>query len=920
MHRTVMLGASVLASSLVCAGQSNAGGIAVEKLRCEYGTSQAIDETHPRLSWVLKSNERGQVQTAYQVLVSSSENALAADKADLWDSGKIASDQSIHVVYAGSPLKSRQRCYWKVRAWDKHGNASPWSKPAFWSMGLLKASDWNAKWIGLDEGETRGDEYRTLPARMLRREFNLERKIRRATVYMCGLGLSELYINGRKIGDHVLSPGLTDYTKRCLYVTFDVTKNLNPGANAVGAILGNGRYFAPRTNEPTVMVTYGYPKLLLQLEVEYDDGSTRIISSDDSWKLTTDGPIRANTEYDGEEYDATMQADGWSESGFDDSGWQNARLVDGPAGALRAQMAEPIRVMETIAPVAVTNPAPGAYVVDMGQNMVGWCRLKVSGPRGAKVTLRYAERLKDDGTIYTDNLRGARCMDVYTLKGGGTEVYEPRFTYHGFRYVEVTGYPGALPLSALEGRVVHDSVARAGEFSCSNPLLNKLYHNIYWGTRGNYRSMPTDCPQRDERQGWLGDRVEESKGEAYLFDIALLYGKWVTDMEDAQKENGSVPDVVPAYWLFYTDNVTWPSATVLMPGHLYDMYADARILKTHYASMKRWTDLMSGFLVDYIMYKDTYGDWCVPPESPELIHSKDPDRNTAGEFVASAWFYHVLRRMSSYATILGKTTDARQFDELAGKVKTAFNAKFLDKAAGKYVNGTQTSCVLPLAFGLAPEESKPKVFQRLIDNIMVDHRGHLGTGLVGGQWLMRVLSDNGRPDVAYALAVATSYPSWGYMLDHGATTIWELWNGDKADPAMNSGNHVMLIGDLCTWMHEYLGGVAPYRSMPGFKHIVMRPRPVGDLTSAHVRYESLYGSIVSDWKITGGKFVWKITVPANTTATICVPAAGPDAVTEGGNPAGSSEAVKLVGTESGGVVYEIGSGDYSFTAVLRGAR
>lgn len=1047
--------------------------ISVLGLKCEYLTDPlGIDVVQPRLSWLLESDERGTVQTAYRILVSSSEETLARDEGDLWDSGRVESDQSVHVAYAGRPLQSRQSCFWKVRTWDNHGNASKWSKSARWSMGMLAQSDWKASWIGLDGGDNpdyladarwiwlnyelarmgataflrravtipdrgeitggrltiaapgvfavwvngigvaagrrtifapvseidvdrhlrpgqntialsvsasnsadqpsalicalsvdfdageslvvssdatwraapveaegwqspgfddsawpaavelgangaapfprlRGDEYRRLPARMLRREFNAPCGIRRAMVYVCGLGLSELYINGSKIGDRVLSPGLTDYNKRCLYVTYDVTRHLFEGANAIGVILGNGRFFAPRRSAPTGTVTYGYPKLLLQMEIENDDGSVQTIVSDGSWKITDDGPIRENNEYDGEVYDARREMDGWSEPGFDDSKWQPAQIMEKPGGALSAELAEPIRATQTLRPIAVTNPNSGVYIFDMGQNMVGWCRLRVKGSRGTRVHMRHAETLTPAGTLYLDNIRSAKATDTYILKGGEAEVYEPRFTYHGFRYVELTGFPGKPDLSAIEGIVVHDAIERTGEFSCSSRLVNRIFRNIVWGVRGNYRSIPTDCPQRDERQGWFGDRAQVSKGETYIFDTAALYTKWLHDMRDSQLPDGSLPDLAPAFWPFYTNSVTFPTAYVVIPGHLHNAYGDMRILQTHYASIKRWIDKASAVLIGDLMPNDTYGDWCVPPESPEMIHSADPNRVTDPQLVATAYFYHAVRTIARYATILGERDDAARYSELADRVRDAFNTRFYNPDAGCYGNGTQTSHVLPLAFGLVRDEDRERVFARLVDSITANGF-HIGTGMIGGQWLMRVLSDNGRSDLAWKLATQTTYPSWGYMVKCGATTIWELWNGDRGDPLMNSGNHVMQIGDLLTWLYEYAAGIAPDESCPGYRHVIMWPCVVGCFKSAKARHKSMYGWIVSDWKIANGDFEWRIELPANTSATIFVPAVDADSVVESGVPASGAAQVRFLRMEADRAIFEIGSGRYLF--------
>jgi alpha-L-rhamnosidase len=1060
---------------VTCLVASGRAELAVTGLECEHRADPlGIGATEPRLSWYSTSHGREQNQSAYQILVASTREKLADDDGDRWDSGKIESDQSLFVSYAGKPLASHDECFWKVRVWDKDAKESAWSKPAYWTMGLLKPTDWHGKWIGRDEhpniefltdtnwiwfpegkpaeavapgeryfrrtfevptnreiksatlritaddrcsiflngrdigsrsghrsakemdlskrlepgrnllavsaknegenpnpaglvawlqiefadgepmllvtdgewktsdkqvenwsaadfddaawqsaaviglvgmqpwGEVRHAEDRRLPARYLRKEFAVEKDIRRATVSMSGLGVSELYINGERIGDAVLSPGMTEYPKRTFYVTHDVTKELRDGKNAVGVILGNGRYYSPRSDVYASMTNYGYPKLLFQLRIEHADGSVSEVVSDNSWRMTTDGPIIANNEYDGEEYDARKEMRGWSEAGFDDPSFLAAENATTPPGELVPEPIDPIRVTETLKPIAITQPTPGVYIVDMGQNMVGWCRIKVSGPAGTAVKLRHAETLTPEGQLYLANIRGAKVTDIYTLKDAGTEVWEPRFTYHGFRFVEVTGWPGQLTIEDIEGRVVHDDVRRIGHFECSNDLLNQIFKNVVWGTRGNYRSTPTDCPQRDERQGWLGDRAEVSRGETYIYDNAALYAKWLQDMEDAQKPTGSVPDVCPAHWPIYSDNVTWPSSTVIIPNTLWRQFGDEQIVAEHYDSAKRWIDYMLTFAKDGIIDRDQYGDWCVPPEDPKLIHSKDPARATNKALLATSYFYHDLTLMVKYAEMLGKEEDAKQFRELAEEMKAAFNEKFLDREKGYYDNGSQTSSVLPLYFGMVPDDMRERVFDQLVHKITVETKGHIGTGLIGGQFLNRVLTDNGRVDLAYTIATQTEYPSWGYMISQGATTIWELWNGNTADPAMNSGNHVMLVGDVVIWMFEDLAGISPDDETRAFKHIVMKPQIVDGLTHVKATYDSPYGEIASHWEKERDEFVWEVTVPANTTATIHVPAEGADAVKEGDSPAAEAEGVEYIRMDGDRAVFNIGSGSYRF--------
>ncbi len=912
---------AIAAAAILWAGLARAATIG--ELRCEFLVNpQGIDVPKPRLSWTIDSGQRGDLQTAYQVVVCSSPQMLDRGSGDLWDSGKVDSSDSNQVVYQGQPLGSLRACYWKVCVWDRQGNASAWSGPAQWSMGLLEPADWRARWIGLDSvkgpggGPAPSDSPRRLAARWLRKEFAAERKISRATVCYSGLGWSELYINGEKIGSEVLSPALSDYRKRVFYVTHDVSGALVQGPNALGVVLGNGRFYAPRLANPKTE-TFGAPRLLLQLHIEYDDGSSEDVVSDGSWKLSADGPITANNEYDGEAYDARREFADWARPGFHDGSWQSAQVVEAPGGVMSAPMIDPVRVTGAIKPVSVKEAQPGMFVFDLGQNIAGWCLLRVRGPSGTEVRLRFSERLRDDGTLYVDNLRSAKVTDAYTLRGGEMETHEPRFTLHGFRYVEVTGYPGTPAADAIEGRVVNDDIETAGAFSCSNPLLNRIYRNIEWGVRGNYRSIPTDCPQRDERQGWLGDRSAESRGEAYIFRNNALYAKWVQDMADAQREDGAVPDVCPAYWPFYNDGVTWPASIAIIPGALLDQDADRGLLERAYPAIAKWLNHQVGMLQGGISTRDTYGDWCAPPESPDLIHSKDPSRKTAGPLLATAYLYHCLQLGARYAKVLGIPDDERRFGMQAELLKQGLNEKYLRRDAGQYDNGSATSYILPLAFDMVPVGERQRVMGRLVEKIVKDNNGHGSHGLVGGQWVNCVLNRYGHGDVAYGMATQTTYPSLGYMVARGATTVWELWNGDTADPSMNSGNHVMLVGDLVTWLYEDVAGIAPDPDKPGFHHVLMRPTPVGDLKYVKASYRSLYGPISSEWKRDGASLSLDVAVPANSTATVYVPADDAAAVTESGGPAAQADGVQFLRAEGAAAVYQVGSGTYHFRSGLK---
>lgn len=878
---------------------------------------KGIDTPQPILSWRVESNKRGIAQTAYRILVASSRDLLEDDRGDLWDSGMVLSSETVGIPYDGKTLVSRQSCWWKVKIWDQDGKESSWSKPAFWSMGLLNPGDWSAQWIGLDRPvgtDNVTDQHTRVSARMLRKEIVLSQKVKNATLYVCGLGLFEYYINGKKVGKEVLSPALSEFGKRAYYVTHDVTEYLSKGDNTLGVILGNGRY-CPVRPENMESGRFGFPKLIQQLEVEYVDGSVQTFISDESWKITADGPIVSNNEFDGEEYDATKEMDGWNENGFDDSSWLSAERVQAGAAKLSAQPTPPIRVMETVCPVSVREVSPGVHIYDMGQNMVGWVRLKVKGQRGERIKLRFAETLQSDSSLYLANMRSALVTDTYTLRGGGPESYEPRFTYHGFRYVELTGYPGKPDLSTIEGKVVYDEMPTTGTFETSNPVLNTVYRNAYWGIKGNYRSIPTDCPQRDERMGWLGDRAVGSIGESFVFGNGVLYAKWLGDIRDAQSEEGSVPDLVPTQYWNYTDNVTWPAAYLVVGDMIYRQFGDMTVIRNHYDSYRKWILYMRDrYMKDGIIARDIYGDWCMPPERQDLIHSGDPARKTDGAILSTTYYYHLLSLMQKFAGLLDKQEDSVQYRLLADTVYQAYNAAYLNPDQPGYGNNTATANLLSLAFGLVPEEHRDAVFERIVDKTMNDFWGHISTGLVGAQWMMRTLTANGREDIAYRLATNTDYPSWGYMAEKGATTIWELWNGDTADPAMNSGNHVMLLGDLVIWFYEDLAGIKNDPESAGFKHIIMKPCLPEGLNRVKASYNSVRGPIESEWEKQEDRFIWNITIPANTTATVYVPSIGVDRMLESGKRIAKSEHLTFVRMEGRYAVFEAGSGHYEFVS------
>ena len=896
--------------------------ISVTNLRCEMLTNPlGIDIKEPRLSWVLNSSQRNVQQTSYMIIVSSSKEKLSKDDGDVWNSGKINSSQSIHIKYSGKELQTGKEYFWKVRSFTNKGETN-WSEPAHWSMGLLNKSDWKAKWIGYDKASAWDSitQWSRLSARYLRKEFQNKATVKWATVYISGLGLYELYINGQRIGDQVLAPNPTDYRKSFFYNTHDVTAQIKKGNNAIATVLGNGRFFTMRQNyKPQKHNTFGYPKLLLQLEIEYTDNTKSVIVSDETWKLNADGPIRTNNEYDGEEYNATKEFIGWNNIGFDESKWIKPDLVAAPPGKMIAQMTEPMRVMQTIKPVSINTASNGKYILDMGQNFAGWIQIKnIKGKKGDAIKLRFAESLKTDGEIFVANLRDAKVTDIYTLKGGGVEAWQPSFVYHGFRYVEVSGFPGTPSIDDFEGKLIYDAFETTGSFSTSNSVINSIYKNAWWGIASNYKGMPVDCPQRNERQPWLGDRVIGAMGETYLFDNAKLYAKWMKDIEESQTPEGAIPDVAPAFWNYYSDDVTWPAAFITISNHLYNQFGDITPIQKHYAAMKKWMAYMkSKYMKDYIVTRDKYGDWCMPPESPTLIHAKDPSRLTDGKLIATAYYHKMLSYLQRFAGLLNKKEDAKEFGLLMDNIKASFNKTFYNEKEKYYSNNTVTANLLPLYFGLVPDSLKQMIFEKIRLKILVDNNGHTSTGLIGSQWVMRTLSDYGNTDLAYKLTTNTTYPSWGYMVANGATTIWELWNGNTADPGMNSQNHVMLLGDLLTWYYENLAGIRSDKTEVAFKKIIMKPNLPTGLDLVNASYNSMHGLIKSEWKKSTDKFEWNVTVPANSSAVIHIPARSLTDVTESGMDISKFAGVQSVKFENGVAIVQVGSGEYKFVSKIK---
>ncbi len=880
-----------------------------------------IDAPQPRLSWILQSGERQQRQTAYQVLVSDTQAGLEANRGNIWDSGRVQSHQSTHVEYAGQPLRSGRQYWWKVRVWDQDGQASSYSRAASWQMGLLAPSDWQAHWISFDTGPA--VEMEMKPSPCLRREFVVDQPIVRATLYATARGLYRLRLNGAPVGDAVLAPDWTDYNRRICYNTYDVTEQIRPGANAIAAVLGDG-WYCGYVGWQGGRNHYGaYPELFVQLHLEGADGNTVIVGTDGAWKGAS-GPIRFSDLLMGEHYDARRELSGWDRAGFEDAGW-GAVATDHNQSRLVASQAEPVQVVERIPARSVDQPAPGIYVFDLGQNFAGWVRMKVRGEAGTPVQLRYGELLNADGTVYTGNLRTAKATDTYILKGEGDEEWEPHFTYHGFRYVEVRGFPGMPSPETITGCVVHSHVPQVGQFECSNPMVNQLWRNILWGQRSNFVSIPTDCPQRDERLGWLGDVLVFARTACLNMDSAAFFTRWMTNVEDAQSSEGAFPDVAPRLVTNTDGAPAWGDAGIFLPWTLCQLYGDRRIIERHYAAMTRWMDYIheaNPSLLRLERRNRDYGDW--------VSYKADTSR----DMLATAFWAHDAYLMAEMARVIGRPDDAAGYGQLFQDIRDAFVEAFVS-ADGRIKGDTQTGYVLALHMDLLPAELRAPAARRLVDDIK-QRDWHLSTGFIGTSYLLPVLAEAGYLDVAYRLLLNDTIPSWGYMIARGATTIWERWDSLTADnqvfdpstptflhptmgpvAGMNSFNHYA-FGVVGEWLYRYVAGIDVDPAGPGYQQIRIQPHPGGGLSSARASYESVHGTITSDWRLSGGELQLTVSIPANTTATVYIPGSSPNEITEGGQALESVTGIDSIREDGGRTVLTIGSGTYSFHAKLQG--
>ena len=1075
-YRDLRLSSALLSLAV---GLFSTTGLAFESnapthLQCEAMQEPlGIDITNPRLSWQLQDSRRGAMQTGYEIRVASSAESLAQDHADIWDSGRVNSDQSVNVLYGGPAVESRRRYYWQVRVWDSQGQPSPYSQPSWWEMGLLSPQDWKAKWITRDMPVERGDYesspkwiwaandnaltnatpgkhdfrfsfklsqkpkaatlfitakdnlaawvngkqvvtespmgnfgrardpwgyFRVIPVGkllnaganslaaeaivqkdhnrpsqagfiallrvemadgkiqrfisgpewkagseqtgnswtgqtfddsswpaaavvaeigqeplgtpwpaqpvdLLRKTFSVAKVVRSARIYSTALGTYQLYLNGQRVGNDVLAPGWTDYRKRVVYQVYDVTAQVRQGGNAVGAILGGG-WYADGLGWLQTRYNFGPPpvRLLVQLEVEYADSSRDSILSDESWKAKP-SPITSSEIYNGENYDARLEQTGWDQASFSDSRWGAVAIALASPAPVVAQNFQPIRVNEVLKPKAVTNPTPGVYIFDLGQNMVGWARLHVSGKAGTKVRIRFGEVLKPNGELYTENLRTAEATDNYILRGKGQESFEPHFTFHGFRYVELTGYPGTPTADAIEGVVFYTAAPFTIQFSTANQTVNQLWSNILWGQRGNFLSVPTDCPQRDERLGWMGDAEVFWRTASFNANLAAFSHKFTTDIRDAQSPTGAFTDVSPRVGPT-TDSVAgWADAGVIIPWSAYLQFRDTRLLEDNWAAMEKWMEHIAASNPNGLWLKDRgndYGDWLAIGST------------TSKDLIATAYWAYDASLMMRIAQVLDRPQDEQKYREVFEKVRKAFSQEYV-KPDGTVGTGSQTSYVLALHMNLLSKKDRAIAAEKLVEDIKA-HDWHLTTGFLGTPYLMIELSNSGHSDVAYRLLLQNTYPSWGYMIEHGATTMWERWNGDQmmGDPSMNSYNHYA-YGAVAEWLYRYAAGIDELSEDQGFHRIVLHPQFDSTLGEVKATYDSSYGPITSNWKVDGNSIKWDVVIPPNATSLIYLPGGMATRILEGGKDIRQSAGVSLVLNDSHKAVYEAGAGSYTFT-------
>ncbi|HEX6429506.1 MAG TPA: family 78 glycoside hydrolase catalytic domain [Niastella sp.] len=899
----IMACSCILLNIMGAAGQVTLQHLQTENLVNPVG----IDAPTPRFSWQIISNQRNVRQTASEIKVMEGKNTV-------WSSGKMMADQSVQVPYAGSTLKPATKYTWQVRVWDNNGRTTPWSSPAYFQTALLSPNNWKAQWIS--PGFTEDAVNR--PPILFRKAFAIPKKIRSATAYITSHGMYEAQINGQRVGDAYLTPGWTSYNKRLQYQVYDVTSLLVNGQNAVGVSVGNGwyrGYLAWGGNKNT----YGSDiALLFQLTITYTDGTTEQFLSDESWKSST-GPVRYAEIYHGETIDTRQEKTGWTKTGYNDAEWSGVKTANYSKDVLIATYNEPVKKQETFKPVKVLTSPNGKTILDFGQNLVGWVMVKAKGNSGDSIVIRHAEVLDKHGNFYTENLRAAKATATYILDGKEEKELEPHFTFFGFRYILVEGYPGEIKPENFTAVALYSAMPPTGSFVCSNSMLNQLQHNIQWGQRGNFLDVPTDCPQRDERLGWTGDAQAFSRTAAFNFGVNNFFAKWLHDVAADQRADGLVPHVIPNVLGANEGASTgWADVSTILPWNMYLAYGDKRILDSQYKSMKAWVNYMQAKSKNDLWQTGFhFGDW--------LFYRPFDDNDgkaavTDKYLIAQCFYAHSTELLIKTATLLGNTEDVTTYKALLEKIKAAFVKEYLTPN-GRLVSGTQTAYVLALQFDMLPESLRTQAAARLAENIK-SYNNHLTTGFLGTPYLCHVLHRFGYTDIAYKLLLQESYPSWLYPVKMGATTIWERWDGQKPDstfqtPNMNSFNHYA-YGAIGDWMYRVIAGLDTYEDGPGYKHIKIQPQPGGGLTKAAATLQTYYGTVSSSWIINGNECTLDVEIPANTTADIFIPAASAEAITEGGKPITSLKDLQLTGTANQYVMVKAGSGKYHFVTTAPG--
>lgn len=880
--------------------------VTIKELRCEGLTDPlGIDMVQPRLSWQMISDKRNIAQTAYEIKAGVNKEL----NNPVWSSGKVISDQSVYVPYGGVPLQPAKKYYWQVRVWDKTGKASAWSPVASWHMGLLKTADWKAKWI---EANDPADSINA-PALLFRKIFSAGKKILSATAFITTHGMYEAKINGKRVGDYYLSPGWTSYNKRLQYQTYDVTSLLQQGGNALGVTVGSGWYRTPLAWNNNKNIYGNKIALLFQLEIIYADGSNETIISDESWK-SSNGAIRSSEIYDGENFDANYEKEGWATASYNDKDWKSVITKDHPKNILLATYNQPVKKHEIFKPVNIFKTPKGEQLIDFGQNLVGWEQIRVTGKAGDKIIVSHAEVLDKNGNFYTDNLRAAKATNTYVLNGGKEEFFEPHFTFQGFRYIKIEGFPGEIKPENFSAVSLYSDMKPTGNFTCSNALLNQLQHNIQWGQRGNFLDVPTDCPQRDERLGWTGDAQAFSRTATFNMDVHNFFSKWLKDVAADQDAEGKVPFVVPnVLGPGAGGSAGWADVATIVPWNIYLAYGDKKVLEDQYQSMKGWVSFMQKNSTGYLWNKGFhFGDW--------LFYRPSDDNDgraavTDKYLIAQCFFAHSTQLVINAAKVLGNTKDVAEYSNLLLKIKEAFVKEYLT-ANGRLVSGTQTAYVLALNFDMLPEDLRVQAAERLATNIE-SYNNHLTTGFLGTPYLCHVLTRFGYDTIAFKLLLQDTYPSWLYPVKMGATTIWERWDGQKTDgsfqtPGMNSFNHYA-YGAIGDWMYRTITGIDTYNEGPGYKQIIIKPHPGGNLTYAKADLETNYGKVSSHWKKDNTHLEMDVEIPANTTATIYIPVSNKESIKESGNTLSSVKEFKIVGSEKGYILVHAGSGVYHFS-------